>query len=146
MLVDCVGLVCVVCSCVDVSARNCARKRVRAWLPTCVRRPFAVLSCRPDTPESRPWYGDGGVLSNDSFISMFRRIEPTRTHTRAHARRRSSTAWTTRGLGHTHTHTQIFHFITSTKITNKEFLVIEELGGVDDNIVDFETTPFALVA
>ena len=36
--------------------------------------------------------------------------------------------------------------VASTKITNKESLVIEELDGVHGNSVDFETTSFALVA
>ena len=42
MLVDCSAVVCVVCSCC-LSACNCARKLARAWLPTCVRRHFAVF-------------------------------------------------------------------------------------------------------
>ena len=36
--------------------------------------------------------------------------------------------------------------VASTKVTNKLFLVIEELGGVHGHGVDFETTSFALVA
>ena len=36
--------------------------------------------------------------------------------------------------------------VTSTKVTNKVFLVIEELGSVRGHGLYFETTSFALVA
>ena len=62
---------------------NCVRKRVR----TRVRKYFAVLSCSPETSESRPWHGDGGILSNlIHFISMFRSIEHARARTEAWVR------------------------------------------------------------
>ena len=35
--------------------------------------------------------------------------------------------------------------VARTKVTNKELLVIEEIDGVHDHSVDFETTSFALL-
>ena len=52
---------------------NCVRKRMRAWLPTRVRRHFEVLSYRPEKSESRFWHdnGDGDVLSNLFVCTVF---------------------------------------------------------------------------
>ena len=72
----CRGLLCL------STSNYCMRKRVRAWLPTRVRKHFAVLSCRPETSESQPWCVGGDVLSNLFLcISMFRSINHTRAHT-----------------------------------------------------------------
>ena len=131
--------------------------RVIACMHGC--RPACVdtLQCFHVVP--RPQNCDPGMVMVAFFqilflcISMFRSIEHstklslstcanlanTHTHTHTHV----DVCQQHDERARKHTHAEIFHFpmcVASTKVTNKELLVIKELDCVHDHSVDVETS------